>query len=176
MPIASSLDTISPELALVDEELNAYGRQVLADFPHRMAASAPPPPIRGRRRWRLPVVVAGCVFLTTAAILESSFSASGAQTREAAPASVTETVSQEPQPAPESRRLRWRSVSGAAFYNVILWRNGERVLDLWPRTAVVRLPVPRLAPGVYQWFVYPVLQRRKDQRFGTLAAHGTLRI
>ncbi len=170
MPIATPVETISPELALVDEQLNARGRQALCDFPHRVAAAAPSPAIPKPGRRRRPLALPGVALLIVLA-LASSISAGSPQTNE------TALVAQaSPQRASEPRRLRWTSVSGAAFYNVILWRDGERVLDLWPRTSSVKLPVRRLTSGVYQWFVYPVPRADDKQRVVQLAARGTVRV
>lgn len=169
------MKTISPELALVDEELNVYGRQVLVDFPHRVAASASSPPGREGMRWPLPIALTGCAVLAATTTLVLSLT--GGQTRDALSPSAATTSSQEtPQPLFASHRLRWRAVAGATFYNVILWRNGERVLDLWPRTTTLRLPARQLASGEYQWFVYPVLHPGGKQRFGPLVARGKARV
>ena len=168
---------ISPELALVDEELNIYGRQVLVDFPHRVAAPASLPSGREGMRWPLPVALAGCAVLAAATTLGLTLADGGGQARDAVPPSAATPFSQDtPHPALQSHRLRWRSVTGATFYNVILWRNGERVLDLWPRTTTLRLPVQRLTSGGYEWFVYPVLHPGGKQRFGPLVARGTVRV
>lgn len=65
---------------------------------------------------------------------------------------------------------------------MILLRNGQRVLDLWPTTA--RVVVPKqwtfhgkrfsLAGGSYQWFVYPASGTRQAARYGALSARGSL--
>ncbi len=70
--------------------------------------------------------------------------------------------------------LRWRPVRGAAFYNVILWRNGARALDLWPRQAQIKLSVRSLPPGEYRWFTYPAMATKRGVRYGRLVAQGTL--
>ena len=72
--------------------------------------------------------------------------------------------------------LRWRAVRGAAFYNVIFWRNGRRALDLWPTKATVRVPSARLGPGRYQWFVYPAFGKTGERRYGKVVARGTLTV
>jgi hypothetical protein len=84
-------------------------------------------------------------------------------------------------PAPIRSLLTWPG-AGASFYDVILWRNGERVLDLWPTTARVTLPEHwrfhgkrfNLADGPYLWFVYPATGTRASARYRPLAAHGTI--
>ncbi len=61
-------------------------------------------------------------------------------------------------------------------YNLILWRDGKRVLDLWPIRASVAIPTDRLERGTYEWFVYPIIGRDRGQRYGELAGHGTIAI
>jgi hypothetical protein len=81
-----------------------------------------------------------------------------------------------------SRRLRWNAVAGATYYNVVLWRNGKRVLDLWPTSPRVVVPTtsvkrelqPRLSPGSYLWFAYPGYGAKPAHRYGALAATGVL--
>lgn len=81
-----------------------------------------------------------------------------------------------------ARVLTWPRVSTATFYDVILWRDGKRVLDLWPSTPRVTLPEHwsfggkrfSLAEGGYLWFVYPASGTRASGRYGTLAGHGTV--
>jgi len=59
--------------------------------------------------------------------------------------------------------LTWEPVSGASYYNVRLFRDGVRVLDLWPEAAHVTVPAIwvyggvhyRLHTGRYRWYVYP---------------------
>ena len=84
--------------------------------------------------------------------------------------------SSEPQRPVRTLGLRWRAVLGARAYNVILWREGKRVLDLWPTKANVAIPARRLRPGTYDWFVYPIMGGGGEQRFGALAGHGTIRV
>jgi hypothetical protein len=82
-----------------------------------------------------------------------------------------------------SRALTWRRVPAATFYDVILLRDGTRVLDLWPSTTSVTLPQHwtlggkrfDLAAGGYQWFVYPATGTRAAASYGSLSAHGSLR-
>jgi len=81
-----------------------------------------------------------------------------------------------------SATLTWPRSPGAAFYDLILLRSGQRVLDLWPTTA--RVVVPKrwtfhgkrfaLANGAYQWFAYPASFTRQAARYGPLTAHGSL--
>lgn len=72
--------------------------------------------------------------------------------------------------------LRWRPVTGAEFYNVILWRNGQRALDLWPKNAAADLSDRQLPPGEYRWYVYPALTTKSGTRYGPVIAQGTLKV
>jgi hypothetical protein len=80
------------------------------------------------------------------------------------------------------KTLRWHAVTDATYYDVVLWRGGKRLLDLWPVTPTVDLPTAqvnhgsqtRLSPGRYLWFVYPGLGAKSSRRYGSLAASGVL--
>jgi hypothetical protein len=76
-------------------------------------------------------------------------------------------------------RIIWPPVVDADYYDVVLWRAGVRVLDLWPRQPAVALrgpKAPSLAPGDYLWFAYPGFGARSAARFGPLAGSGTFRL
>jgi hypothetical protein len=68
--------------------------------------------------------------------------------------------------------VTWSAVRGASYYDLVLWRDGRRVLDLWPRTP--RQALATLVPGRYLWFAYPGFGSRAAGRFGPLAASGSL--
>jgi hypothetical protein len=80
--------------------------------------------------------------------------------------------------------LRWPSSPAAPFFDVVLWRDGRRLLDSWP--SVPRLQVPTswtydghgytLDPGTYLWFVYPGIGSRLSARYGPLLASGRFTI
>jgi len=80
------------------------------------------------------------------------------------------------------RTLHWKRIAGATYYNVVLWRNGTRVLDLWPTTQTISLPTTsvnhgskaRLAPGRYLWFVYPGFGAQSARHYGALASSGVI--
>jgi hypothetical protein len=80
------------------------------------------------------------------------------------------------------RTLRWGSVANASYYNLVLWRDGKRFLDLWPTLSHVVLPTAsvengaqvRLTPGRYLWFAYPGFGPKASQRYGALAGSGVL--
>jgi hypothetical protein len=78
--------------------------------------------------------------------------------------------------------LRWRPVAGAAHYHFALWRNGTRVLDLWPARPSVAVPHEwvhngtryRTQPGKYLWLVYPGDGPKARGHYGPLVAAGVL--
>jgi hypothetical protein len=78
--------------------------------------------------------------------------------------------------------LDWQPAAGATFYDVVLWRNRKRILDIWPTAPRTVLPGRwtyrgarrRLRPGRYLWFVYPGFDRSGARTYGRLRAYGTL--
>jgi hypothetical protein len=78
--------------------------------------------------------------------------------------------------------LRWSPVAGAAQYHVALWRDGTRVLDLWPALPSVAVPHEwvhngtryRTQPGKYLWLVYPGDGPKSRGHYGPLVAAGVL--
>jgi uncharacterized repeat protein (TIGR01451 family) len=72
--------------------------------------------------------------------------------------------------------LRWIAGRGASYYNVQLYRGSRKVLSAWPQTNRLRLHArwmfagrrERLAPGVYQWFVWPGRGPRSRSAYGPL--------
>jgi hypothetical protein len=77
--------------------------------------------------------------------------------------------------------LRWPGVARATAYDVVLWRDHDRVADVWttkPRATVAEVACKGntpLAAGKYLWFVYPLVHAR-PRRYGRLAKWGTLRV
>jgi hypothetical protein len=77
--------------------------------------------------------------------------------------------------APVSRQLSWEPTPGAAYYDLILWRDGKRVLDLWPTEARVLIPQRwtyhgssrTLRPGRYSWFAFPARSANAAHPFGS---------
>ena len=77
--------------------------------------------------------------------------------------------------------LRWRSVRGATYYNVQLYRGGRKVLTTWPTRTSLQLRsqwrfngrTQRLAPGTYRWYVWPGRGRMSARRYGTLVGTST---
>jgi hypothetical protein len=80
--------------------------------------------------------------------------------------------------------LHWTSSPSARFFDVVLWRDGERVLDSWPSISRLRVPASwtygghhyRLGPGTYLWFVYPGVGSRLHPRYGPLLTSGRFTI
>jgi hypothetical protein len=54
--------------------------------------------------------------------------------------------------------LSWKPKRGSAYYNVQLFRNGRRVLTVWPSHASYRIPARMLSSGNYVWYVWPALR------------------
>jgi hypothetical protein len=79
-------------------------------------------------------------------------------------------------------KIAWRRVRGADYYNLIVWRQGQRVLDLWPSQNRALLPRTwsyegksrTLAPGRYLWFVYPGFGPKAQGRYGSQVQRGIL--
>jgi hypothetical protein len=80
--------------------------------------------------------------------------------------------------------FRWAGVRGAAFYNIQLWKNGEKVLSTWPGKA--RQVLTRrwryhgrrysLSHGVYVWYVWPGFGPRTQARYGQLLGYASFRV
>lgn len=72
--------------------------------------------------------------------------------------------------------LDWSAVRGADYYNVQLFRNGKKVLTVWPSSTSFRLAASwkfegrtqRLSPGRYRWYVWPGFGSRSASRYGKL--------
>ena len=81
------------------------------------------------------------------------------------------------------RVLRWKKLARARMYDVVIWRDGRRVRDVWTREASVSVRSvacatsgARFAPGSYLWFVYPVQGAAGSKRFAKLAHWGSFRV
>ena len=114
--------------------------------------------------------------------------------RRTPPAPAKPTPKPKPKPRPKPARITvataslrrptlvWKAVPGAAYYNLIVWRDGARVLDLWPARPRALLPTNwqyqgksrKLAPGRYLWFAYPGFGPRAEARYGEPVQSGVL--
>ena len=79
--------------------------------------------------------------------------------------------------------LRWKKLADARMYDVVIWRDGRRVRDLWTRGSSVSVRSvacatsgPRLARGSYLWFVYPIQAGAGKKRVANLAHWGNFRV
>jgi hypothetical protein len=72
--------------------------------------------------------------------------------------------------------LRWFAVRNATYYNVQLFRNGRKILSIWPSRARLKLhrswtyrgQTYSLTRGSYQWFVWPGFGAKSQNRYGAL--------
>ena len=81
------------------------------------------------------------------------------------------------------RVLRWKKLPAARMYDVVIWRDGRRVRDVWTRGSSVSVRSvacatsgPRLARGSYLWFVYPIQAGAGKKRVANLAHWGNFRV
>ena len=73
-------------------------------------------------------------------------------------------------------RLAWFRVSRATYYNVQVFRLGEKVLSAWPTSPSLRMRPSwtyrgrtfRLTSGTYTWFVFPGFGDPEQARYGRL--------
>lgn len=73
-------------------------------------------------------------------------------------------------------RLSWVAKPGARYYNVQLYRAGQKVLSRWPLTVSLRVPHRwtyggkrhSLTRGTYHWYVWPGVGPRTASRYGAL--------
>jgi len=77
--------------------------------------------------------------------------------------------------------LAWRSVAGATYYNLQLFRGSRKILSVWPvspryplsRAWTFRGKTVRLTRGAYQWRVWPGLGKKTAHKYGPLIGHST---
>jgi hypothetical protein len=76
--------------------------------------------------------------------------------------------------------LRWRAAPCAGFYNVQLFRRGQKLLSAWPRTPRLALSESwsylgreRRLAGRYTWFVWPGFGPFALGAYGSLLGQGT---
>ncbi len=81
-------------------------------------------------------------------------------------------------------RLTWKTVRGATYYNVQLFKGRHKVLSAWPHGAHLQLRAKwryrghqvRLAKGKYRWYVWPGFGARQAQRYGKLIGHSSFHL
>jgi hypothetical protein len=72
--------------------------------------------------------------------------------------------------------LSWTGLPNASYYNVQLYRDGQKILTAWPKTASFRLEESwtyqgrkyTLTPGRYRWYVWPGFGSLSANRYGKL--------
>jgi hypothetical protein len=72
--------------------------------------------------------------------------------------------------------LRWKTVKGARYYNVQIFRGERKILSAWPRRARMRVrgtwlyrgKRQRLVAGRYRWYVWAGFGRLGARRYGPL--------
>jgi hypothetical protein len=70
--------------------------------------------------------------------------------------------------------LRWTAIRRADYYNVQLYRNGRKILSVWPTRATLKLKHrwrfdgrrERFTSGEYRWLVWPGLGARAKADYG----------
>ena len=80
--------------------------------------------------------------------------------------------------------LRWVATSGAAYYNVQLWRDGRKIQSAWPRRPRIavrsswryRGRLYTLRPGTYRWYVWPGFGSPAAAQYGNLLGFGRFAI
>ena len=68
----------------------------------------------------------------------------------------------------------WRATKGARFYNLQVYRNGRKILSVWPVKARFKMRARwkfagksyRLRAGTYTWIVWPAFGRASSPRYG----------
>jgi hypothetical protein len=198
------LTPISPELALVDPELAAAARLLLPEpadclAPRPPTALEPAPIVRNEPivvtervprhkggRGALRTVTAACAWIMLAGVAATPLLAL------LPPKNAPSVIDEYPPPRPMPRRssgdtvtndptLRWRAVTGASFYNLILVHRSQR-FDLWPTKPSARITRSKrsVKPSdltTYSWFVYPGYRPSSGKlRYGALIAHGSVRV
>ncbi|HWL34459.1 MAG TPA: hypothetical protein VNP89_12725, partial [Gaiellaceae bacterium] len=80
--------------------------------------------------------------------------------------------------------LRWKPVVKATFYNVQVYRNGRKVLSIWPGVARLRLARNwkyggkrySLRPGLYKWYVWGARGTRAKPVYGKVLGSSTFTV
>jgi hypothetical protein len=80
--------------------------------------------------------------------------------------------------------LRWVGAKGATYYNVQLFRNGKKVMSVWPLGATLKVPRAwsldghryKLVRGTYRWYVWPGIGARSKAKYGRLLGGSFFRV
>ena len=166
------LHDISPELVLVDPELAEVARLHLPEpgsFGRRPQAAsievATSESRSSRHRWWLsqPLILLVFIGLIGSALF------------------IGRATSSVPRPwlsQTDVQTITWQPVAGATYYDLVVWQDGRRVLDLWPTAAAVSVPTSAsgggdgLGAGRYLWFAYPGFGAKSSTQYGALAGSG----
>jgi hypothetical protein len=73
-------------------------------------------------------------------------------------------------------QLLWARTTGATYYNLQLFRDGVKVLSIWPTTNRYTLSrhwqyagrSSQFGSGTYRWYVWPGFGKRSERHYGTL--------
>jgi hypothetical protein len=80
--------------------------------------------------------------------------------------------------------LAWPRLATATYYDVQVFRGSTKVFEAWPDEPSIELPRSwvhegrrrTLAPGVYEWYVWPGFGVRSEARYGDLLRRGTVAV
>lgn len=172
------LHDISPELVLVDPELAAVARLYLPEpgsfgrRPQTASVEVERSEARStRHRWWLSQPLFLLVFI---GIVGSALFLGRAMSSVPRP-----WLSQTATADGAVQTINWQRVAGATYYDLVVWQDGRRVLDLWPTAAAVSVPRNArdqggdgLGAGHYLWFAYPGFGAKSSRQYGALAGSG----
>jgi len=171
------LHDISPELVLVDPELAKVARLHLPEpgsfgrRPQTASIEVERSESRsGRHRWWLsqPLILLVFVGVVGSALFIGR-----------AMSSVPRPWLSQTAADGAAQTISWRPVARATYYDLVVWQDGRRVLDLWPTAAAASVPLnvsdaggTGLGAGQYLWFVYPGFGAKSSKQYGALAGSG----
>jgi hypothetical protein len=80
--------------------------------------------------------------------------------------------------------LVWVPSTGASYYNVQVFRNGTKILSVWPgrnRFTMKRVwtfggAKRTLSPGVYHWYVWPGFGAHRDRKYGAVIGDSSFQL